>query len=135
MQVQEVDGREVPGNSMLDEIRRTAEHRLQEIEPLIAEAEQLRDVLLVIDPQPAPAGEEKATNGTGNGNAHATHAPRGANKRIILELVAARPGITRAQIAQASGIKVSVVRSTVSRLKRHGALEEPEDGDLRVAAR
>jgi hypothetical protein len=133
MQVQEVDGRGVPGDSMLEEIRRTAEHRLREIEPLIAEAEQLRDVLLVIDQPQQPTGEGRAVNG--NGQVHATHAPRGANKRIILELVAARPGITRAQIAQASGIKVSVVRSTVSRLKRNGALEEPEDGDLRVAAR
>jgi predicted transcriptional regulator len=117
--------------SKLEEIRRTAEHRLQEIEPLIAEADRLRDVLSVIDQQQQPERAGQAPNGNG---AHASvRAPKGANKRTIVELVTERPGITAAQIAEITAIKRSVVASTVSRLKRHGVLETHERG-VRVAA-
>jgi hypothetical protein len=121
---------EPPQASKLDEIRRAAEHRLQEIEPLIAEADRLRDVLSVIDQQPQPLLHDRA----GNGDAHASRARKGANKRIILELVAQRPGITPAEIAQVTGVKRTVVASTVSRLKRHGELEDHEAGGVRIPA-
>lgn len=116
--------------SKLDEIRRTAEHRLREIEPLIAEADRLRDVLSVIDKQPQSAPHERAANG--DGHAHASRARKGANKRIILDLVVQHPGITVSEISDATDIKRTVVASTVSRLKRTGELEEHERG-VRVA--
>jgi hypothetical protein len=143
----------VAETSMVEEIRRTAEHRLREIEPLIAEADQLRDVLSAIDRHPTPAavraptanteaahGNGNAngsnTNGNGNGSRHNGHARarKGANKQVILELIAQHPGITTAEIARATDIKRTVVASTVSRLKRHGELEPHEHG-VRVAAR
>jgi predicted HTH transcriptional regulator len=122
--------------SKLEEIRQTAVHRLEEIEPLIEEAQRLRSVLSAIEQEPLTLEEPPTSNG--NGNAHppseSSRAPKGANKRIILELVAERPGITSAEIAQLTGVKRTVVASTVSRLKRHGELEEHGVGGVRVAA-
>ncbi|HXB65687.1 MAG TPA: helix-turn-helix domain-containing protein [Solirubrobacteraceae bacterium] len=115
----------------LEEIRRTAALRLAQIEPLIEEAERLRDVLAVIDrraPQPAPpsVGGEDAMAGT-------PRAAKGANKRVILELVGRRPGITPAEITAATGMKRTVVASTVSRLKRQGELCDHERGGVCLA--
>lgn len=117
---------------MLEEIRRTAEHRLLEIEPLIEEAARLRDVLSAIEQQPqAPPAATAETDSS----VRARRAPKGANKRIILELVAQRPGITPAEISRLTGLKRTVVASTVSRLKRYGELEAHERGGVCVAAR
>jgi hypothetical protein len=118
---------------MLEEIRRTAEHRLLEIEPLIEEAARLRDVLSVIERR--PQASSPATTVRGDSSAHARRAPKGANKRIILELVAQSPGITPAEISRLTGLKRTVVASTVSRLKRYGELEAHERGGVRVVER
>jgi hypothetical protein len=53
MQISNVDDGDALGASMLEEIRRTAERRLRQIEPLIEEAEQLRGVLEAIAKRPA----------------------------------------------------------------------------------
>jgi hypothetical protein len=111
------------GALKLEEIRRAAEHRLQEIEPLIAEADRLRDVLSVLDRHQTTSA---ATNG--NGAHDPSRARKGANKRVILALVRQRPGITTAEISDVTHIKRTVVASTVSRLKRHGELQQHEDG-------
>ena len=128
MQVQELDGHHALGESMLDEIRRNAEHRLQQIEPLIEEADRLRGVLEVIEGR--SVAQEPPSRASGIVAGTAPRAPKGSNKRVILELVAARPGITPAEIAEVTGIKRTVVASTVSRLKRHEQLTEHERGGV-----
>jgi hypothetical protein len=123
---------------MLEEIRRTAQRRLREIEPLIEEAERLRDVIAVIEERSTPERSSPlAAKRTRGASAHALIAPRaakGANKRLILELVGQRPGITAAEIAQTTGLKRTVVASTVSRLKRYGELRDHEHGGVCLAA-
>jgi Winged helix-turn-helix DNA-binding len=122
---------EIGNGSMLEEIRKNAEHRLKEIAPLIEEAERLRDVLSVIKrqaPRTALADQLLETS------APSQRAPKGANKRIIMELVERHPGITAAEISQTTGVKRTVVASTVSRLKRGGELEAAERGGVRVAS-
>ncbi len=121
---------EILAASILDEIRLNAERRLRQIEPLIEEAERLRDVLDVIGQSPSrrtprPGSEESSA---------APRAAKGANKRVILELAGRRPGITPAQIAAATGMKRTVVASTVSRLKRHGELRDHERGGVCLAS-
>jgi hypothetical protein len=49
MQIPDLNDQAALGAPMLDEIRRTAEQRLRQIEPLIDEAERLREVLAVIE--------------------------------------------------------------------------------------
>jgi hypothetical protein len=130
MHTANVEERDAVGASMLEEIRRNAEHRLQEIAPLIEEAERLRDVLSVITQHPQARQPAQSSNGHGES---APRAPKGSNKRIILELVGKRPGITPAEISQATGVKRTVVASTVSRLKRSGDLEAYESGGVCLA--
>ena len=120
---------------MLEEIRRTAQHRLREIEPLIEEAERLRRVLSILDKGPRTAAGPLAHHANGdNEGVDPSRAPKGANKRAILQLISQRPGITPAEIAQITGVKRTVVASTVSRLKRRGELEAHERGGVRVTA-
>lgn len=119
------------GTPMLDEIRRTAERRLREIEPLIDEAERLREVLAVIERRVVTErARPRSVRARGDGAEPASRAAKGANKRLILELVGQRPGITPAEIASSTGLKRTVVASTVSRLKRHGELRDHEQGGV-----
>jgi hypothetical protein len=113
----------------VDEIRRTAEARLRELAPVLAEAEQLRLLLAAID-TPAPAGAPAPPRLSAVQPLHPTarrqrdgRAPQGANKQLILDIVAHQPGVAAPEIAAATGLKRTVVASTISRLKRIGELE------------
>jgi hypothetical protein len=132
MEISDIDVQAAIGSPMLDEIRRTAERRLREIEPLIDEAERLREVLAVIERRSVGATAERsaATTGEQVDSAAAPRAAKGANKRLILELVGECPGITPAEIASRTGLKRTVVASTVSRLKRYGELRDYEQGGV-----
>jgi CRP-like cAMP-binding protein len=125
IEIPQIADGEILAASMLDEIRLNAERRLRQIEPLIEEAERLRDVLDVI-------GQRSSHRARTDGEDASTtpRAAKGANKRVILELVGRRPGITPAQIAATTGMKRTVVASTVSRLKRHGELRDHERGGV-----
>lgn len=108
----------------VEEIRRTAQTRLSELEPLLTEAEQLRRLLAALDDGPprrlsaVPAADRRAASRARDGRA-----PQGANKQLILAIVAERPGIAAPEIAAMTGLKRTVVASTISRLKRVGELE------------
>jgi hypothetical protein len=134
MQISDIDDGDALGASMLEEIRRTAERRLQQIEPLIEEAEQLRGVLDAIDKRPTREPSARSARAL-KGAAHKDAVPRakkGANKSVILDLAERRPGITPAEIAKLTGMKRTVAASTVSRLKRYGYLQEHEQGGVRL---
>jgi hypothetical protein len=116
---------------VLEEIRRTAETRLLELAPLLAEAQQLRDLLSALDDPDGLAAAELADGSVSSLQLARAHdgvirggrAPQGANKRLILGIIAGRPGIAAPEIAALTGLKRTVVASTVSRLKRTGELE------------
>jgi hypothetical protein len=141
MQIPDLDDAGMLGASMLEEIRRKAQQRLQQIEPLIEEAERLRDVLAVIEerslPERAPrhslARSHRDASSRPQGGPAQPRAAKGANKRVIIELIGQRPGITPAEIAQTTGLKRTVVASTVSRLKRYGELRNHELGGVCLA--
>jgi MarR family len=109
--------------SPVDAIRREAEARLRELEPMLEEAARLRGVLAALDgPAPADPGEDPHALPSGTGPAVRARrtAPSGANKQRILEAIADSPGITPREIAAQTGIDRPVVASTVNRLKRRG---------------
>jgi Winged helix-turn-helix DNA-binding len=114
------------------DIRRNAEQRLKELEPYLEEAEQLRRVIELLDaPAPAPVAPPvpRRINPAAVPLAvDARRAPQGANKRRILALVMEHPGITAAEISRSTGLKRTVVASTMSRLKRTGELEQHGKG-------
>ncbi|HTB49411.1 MAG TPA: helix-turn-helix domain-containing protein [Solirubrobacteraceae bacterium] len=55
-------------------------------------------------------------------------APQGANKQRILAVIGEQPGIAAPQVAKLTGMKRSVVASTISRLKRTGELRAHGEG-------
>jgi len=120
-------------STALIDIRQQAERRLNELEPYLLEAEQLRSVLAAIEAQEPPR-PEPARRRLGAVASHGLRAPQGANKRRILAAVLERPGVTAAEVAQQTGLKRTVVASTMSRLKRNGELEQHGRG-ARVPAR
>lgn len=157
MQIPGLDDEQIFGESMLEEIRRTAERRLQQIEPLIEEANRLRDVLEVLERRGTGASEMKPSapalsehrpqnvrrhqaarvqRPAGSGPTARRRAgsdgraAKGSNKRTILQLAADRPGITASEISELTGMKRTVVASTVSRLKRYGELLDHETGGV-----
>jgi Winged helix-turn-helix DNA-binding len=119
------------------DIRHNAEKRLEELQPYLEEAEQLRRVIELLDtPTPAPAAPRAPRPlkpAAAPAGVDARRAPQGANKRRILGLVMEQPGITAAEIARSTGLKRTVVASTMSRLKRTGELE-PHGKGARVPA-
>lgn len=139
VRISDIDVQTAISTPMLDEIRRTAERRLREIEPLIDEAERLREVLAVIERRSVVAERARSAPSPSRGGrpggesllaGAAPRAAKGANKQLILELVGERPGITPAEIARTTGLKRTVVASTVSRLKRYGELRDYEQGGV-----
>jgi hypothetical protein len=140
MQMPDLNNSDVLGAPMLEEIRLTAQRRLREIEPLIEEAERLRDVIALIEERSVLERPREGVESTREADPAARRsalraqiqprAAKGANKRLILQLVGERPGITPAEIALTTGLKRTVVASTVSRLKRHGELRNHERGGV-----
>jgi Winged helix-turn-helix DNA-binding len=124
----------------VSDIRQHAETRLRELEPFLEEAEQLRQVIQILDgggngsAQPARARGLEIAERVAASPVVSTgrRAPQGANKRRILAVVCQQPGITAAEVARLTGLKRTVVASTMARLKRTGELESHGRG-ARVA--
>jgi hypothetical protein len=117
----------------LEEIRRTAEQRLQALAPALEEARQLQDLIATLD----AAAERGGARGRATADrepfasaraARRGRAPQGSNKRLILGIVAEQPGIAAPEIARRTGMKRTVVASTISRLKRTGELAPCGEG-------
>jgi predicted transcriptional regulator len=102
------------------DIRQQAKLRLSELQPYLDEADQLRSILAAIEGR-SPEFEATARRVRPS---TASRAPMGANKRRILAAVLERPGVTAADVARQTGLKRTVVASTMSRLKRTGELEQ-----------
>jgi hypothetical protein len=130
----------------VDEIRRTAEARLRELAPLLTEAAQLEALLAALDaPEPhlpvpvapvaapaaapqRPVAASPARRSPSPRRGRDGRAPQGSNKRAILDVIAANPGIAAPDVAALTGMKRTVVASTISRLKRTGELEAEGSG-------
>lgn len=117
--------------AVVDDIVRTVKERLVELQPYLDEAARLHAVLAATE-SPGPAPRSPTTG----------RRQQGENKRAILAVIAQNPGVTAAEISRISGMKRTVVASTVSRLKRVGELQAegrgvrlPDGGTAKAAKR
>lgn len=113
------NGHESEQGEVVNDIIRTVKERLVELQPYLDEAAKLRAVLEATEGRVAlqrPAGGRRQ---------------QGENKRAIFAVIAKTPGVTAADIARTTGMKRTVVASTVSRLKRTGELE-PDGRGVRL---
>lgn len=119
------------GGLSLRQLIRQIDDRLSGLRPLVREFEQLEAAraALVADYGAATAGGTSRRARTASASpAQRRRAPRGANRAAILSLAGERPGITVAEIAQATGIGKPTVHSTVYALTRRGELARAGDG-------
>jgi hypothetical protein len=109
---------------------------MKELEPLVEEYEELRRIAAAIDTQAASS----ATDGTARRRA-ALPAPRralrasgpgrgghGARSDEARKLIAEKPGITVAELAEQMGIGTTYLYRLLPRLEREGALRKEGKG-------
>ena len=94
---------------------------LGQFDALVEERARLENTLAALkgqDSSPAPARER---------------APRGENRKKILDAIGDRPGVSTAEVAEVTGVGLSTVRTTISALKREGHVEdEPSTGGVKL---
>lgn len=132
-----------PMDPVAEQIRTAAEARLRELQPILAEVEQLEGVLAVLGrPESGRPLLRRLNGGASSASARTLQrssrlgskrgrdgrAPQGANKQRILAVIAQHPGIAAPRIAELTDLKRPLVASTVSRLKRTGELEAHGEG-------
>lgn len=142
---------------LLPRLKREIEARLEELRPLVAEAERLeaakaallaeaaaaeraarrlpRGALRELDLGSRRNGVTSAAPAEAAGDEAANgRAARGANQEAILAIVEERPGVSVAEIASVTKIAKPTVATTVSKLKRDGVLAA-EAGGVKLASR
>lgn len=131
---------------LVGQIQRDIEQRLEELRPLIQEKEQLEAVLAALagdyngngsSSRPAPRRAARASSSSGGRAPYAggkqRRAPRGANREAILRIVAERPGVSAAEVAEITNIAKPTVHTTISQLKRKGILEPEGANGVKLA--
>jgi len=126
---------------LVAQIQRDIQRRLQELQPLLAEKEQLEAVLAALKSEPngasaaAPRARAAATSASRAPYAGGKRrrAPRGANREAILKVVRERPGVSAAEVASVTKIAKPTVHTTISQLKRKGILEPEGANGVRLA--
>jgi hypothetical protein len=117
----------------LDEKRKEIERRLRELRPLVDEyhrLEQASAALAGVEPSDGGAPKRRtarARRGSGTGR---RGRPRGSGTRAAqaLELVAARPGVTIPELADAMGIKANYLYRVLPTLESEGKVVRRERG-------
>lgn len=124
-------------------IQRDIERRLQELQPLLAEKDQLEAVLAALKGDSGNGSSTRTRSRSGAASAAATRAPyaagsgrrapRGANREAILAVVRERPGVSAAEVAEVTKIAKPTVHTTISQLKRKGILEPQGANGVKLA--
>ena len=119
---------------LLDRITRELRERKQAARAAYEESLRLQAALDALDaaaagpPEAAPvaAPPPAAARRRTGGAASRTRAPRGENRRRILETVGERPGASAAEVASVTGIDRPIVASTLAKLAKDGGVERVE---------
>lgn len=125
---------------LVAQIQRDIERRLAELRPLIEEKERLEAVLAALTGERVGDGGARPRTRAAAGRPRAPYAggrarraPRGANREAILRVVAERPGITAAEVAEITEIAKPTVHTTISQLKRKGILVPEGTNGVKLA--
>jgi hypothetical protein len=125
---------------LVAQIQRDIEQRLSQLQPLLAEKDQLEAVLAALKGEAngvAAPRRARATTGASTRAPYAggksRRAPRGANREAILQVVRERPGVSAAEVAAVTKIAKPTVHTTISQLKRKGILQPEGAGGVKLA--
>jgi hypothetical protein len=118
---------------LLKRITRELRERKETARAAYEESQRLQAALDALD---ATGGRGAATaapprRAASGARAPSTRAPRGENRRRILETIGERPGASAGEVASVTGIERPVVASTLSKLAKEGEVvrvERPAGG-------
>lgn len=119
-----------PGGSLSrDQLLAQIDTRLDVLRPLVDEYEQLSRARAVLGDGDAASALRGGAAGRASARARGgRRAPRGANRAAILQLAGQQPGITVAELFDATGIAKPTLHSTIYALTRRGELQRAGDG-------
>jgi hypothetical protein len=119
----------MPQTLSLAELERQMRARLEELEPLINEAEVLRRVLDVLhDPTSTNGTKTRAPRSAGTRRRRPRANSTGGRKADALRLVNERPGITVAELAKAMAIGNTYLYRLMPKLTRDGQVRKDGKG-------
>jgi DNA-binding transcriptional ArsR family regulator len=104
----------------------------QKLAPLVDEAEQLRTAIARLEAIEPATGSRSANRGRGRGRrggarTSAGRAPRGENRRLILQAISDAPK-TAGDVAEETGIGRPTVSTTLTKLVSDGAAVKAKRG-------
>jgi CRP-like cAMP-binding protein len=119
--------------TVVAEIREKLEKRIAELEPLVAEHEQLTRLLAELDGPSAAAKTSRArapakSRARTRSRSRARRAPGGGGQRETraaqsLRIVSERPGISAMELAEQLGIDVNYLYRVLPKLEKSGQIE------------
>jgi hypothetical protein len=118
-----------------DDVRSRVEQRMKELEPSVKEYEELRRIAAAIDTQaaaPANDGQSRRSGRAAPRRALRPSGPgrggHGARSDEARKLIAEKPGVTVAELAERMEIGTTYLYRLLPRLEREGALRKQGKG-------
>jgi hypothetical protein len=110
---------------LLDRVVREIRERKERSRSACEESRRLEAALAALgeperEPQPPPSRRRRAR---AQEPSPPRRAPRAQNRRVILEIVGARPGVTAREVSEGTGIAPATAGSTLAKLAAQGELE------------
>ena len=114
---------------LLEDARRQIKSRLQELQPLVQEAEHLQRALDALATTPSPArGNGRRTTRAPSRARLRTSRSRGDVRSAVIEHVRANPGSTASDVADALKLKRTSVATRLTQLAKSGDLVKADRG-------
>jgi hypothetical protein len=118
---------------LLDSIRQQLRERLDELRPLMSEYERLVEAERALRPEgPRPKSNDGGSRRRprpqsrrgGSRSTTSTPSARAANREKVLAVIAERPGVTKAELQESSGLSGAGVAQNLRRLVGRGEVRE-----------
>lgn len=114
---------------LIDDLERQVRERLKELEPLVNEAAQLRAVLSNFERGRDTPGRRRGTGEPGTRRrGRPPGSATGGRAELALRLVAERPGVTVAELAEEMGIGTTYLYRVMPALEREGKVRKNGTG-------
>jgi predicted transcriptional regulator len=115
---------------LIDDVRRQIKSRLQELRPLVEEAEHLQRALdaLATTPTPARTNGRRTTRAPARTPRRPQARPRGDVRAAVIEHVRANPGSTASDVADALNLKRTSIATRLTQLAKSGDLVKADRG-------
>lgn len=110
---------------LLDATIEQLQGRVRELSMLADEHQRLADALAALQAVQASTASRRVASPAADAQTQSARVrkPRGANRDAILKVIGDRPGVTGAEVAQATGIDKNVVYATLSALVKNGGIQ------------